>query len=200
MAQRQSGRIILGIAAVLAAAAGAGCETMEKKFVRKSKKPRERPSPVIQFQDYSRGMTPLDRYRKHYMIFDYWNSDLIDALQVSSTNPKRYKRASQDALEELVTMQALLTDEKSAALAPLIDERTKLDRQLQAEAVSGARMSMAVRILESQGREINRNFFWRDVEDALKPQEPLPAADAPVAAGEALAPAEIGTPGDAGTP
>lgn len=190
MERRQAGRHLVWIVTALAVGAGAGCETLEKKFTRKPKGPRPRPTPVIQFQDYSRSMTPLDRYRKHYMIFDYWNSELIDALQGASVNPKRYKRASQDALNELVTMHSLLTEDKAAALGALIQERTVLDRQLQAELIAGSRMALAARTLEMQARKINRNFFWRDVQDALKPQE---AVTAP-------AEAQADTPGDAATP
>ena len=146
-----------------------GCESLQKKLTRKPKQPQARPNPVIQFQDYSRAMTPLDRYRKHYMIFDYWNSELLDAIQSHPLNPKRYRRASSDALGELQALQGLLTEELAGRLAPLIEERTELDRRLQRVDASDSQVPFLQRDLEAQTRRFQREFFWRKVEDHLKP-------------------------------
>jgi len=148
----------------------AGCEALQKKLTRKPKHPKAAPTPVIQFQDYSRAMTPLDRYRKHYLIFDYWNSKLLDALQSRPLNPKRYRRASSDALGELQTLHGLLTEELATRLAPLIEDRTELDARLQRGGVSDSQVPPLQRDLEAQTRRFQREFFWRKVQDQLKPQ------------------------------
>ena len=158
---------VVGCALLLA---GTGCESLQRKLTRRSKQPKPLPSPIINFQDYTRTMTPLDRYRKHYMMFDYWNDDLIESLQSSPQNPKRYKLASKEALEELGTLKGLLTEELAPRLDPLIEARARLDRQLQSGTFSLGEASSITRLLEAQTRQLQREFFWRDVQDHLKPQ------------------------------
>ena len=151
-----------------------GCESLQRKFTRKPKHPSPAPSPIIQFQDYTRSMTPLDRYRKHYMIFDYWNGAFIEALQSSPLNQKRLSRASTESLGELRTMQGLLREDKAAQLAPLLEEREAIDRQVQGGGIDALRAAMPLRQLEAQSRQIHRDFFWRDVQDSLKPSSAIP--------------------------
>ena len=61
-------------AALLGAGALSGCEGLREKFIRKPKGPTERPQAIFRFVDYSTLMTPVDRYRKHAMLFDYWSA------------------------------------------------------------------------------------------------------------------------------
>ena len=147
-----------------------GCESLARKITRKPKNPPPAPSPIIQFQDYTRSMTPLDRYRKHYMIFDYWNEEFIETLRSSSMNEKRLARASTEALGELRTLQGLLREDKGASLAPLLQEREAIDRQVQLGVVGTLQATTTLRVLESQSRQMHRDFFWRDVQDHLKEQ------------------------------
>ncbi len=171
-----------------------GCESLQKKITRKPKHAPPAPNPITLFQDYSRAMTPIDRYRKHYLIFDYWNDDLLDSLAEHSPNPKRYRRASSEALDELRQMQLLVTEETAAQFTPFIEEREKLDRQFQSPAFNTSQIQILSRDLEAQKRAIHRQFFWRDVQDHLKPQESTilpnkPEAGNPAAEKPADAPA-----------
>ncbi|MBI3087448.1 MAG: hypothetical protein HYY91_00955 [Candidatus Omnitrophica bacterium] len=168
-------RVIVLVAAALLA--GVGCESLQKKFIRK-RRDMPRPSPIIAFQDYTRAMTPLDRYRKHYMMFDYWNSELVDVLQARDVNPKRVKRASGESLQELKTMQGLLADDIAAQVAPLITEREQIDRRLQRGSSTPSQVGLTARQLEAQTREVHRSLFWRNVEDRLKDGDAPPAGDA----------------------
>ena len=162
-----------------------GCESLQRKLTRKPKHPKALPTPVISFIDYSRAMTPVERYRKHYMMFDYWNAELLGALQQTTPNGKRIKLASAEALAELETMRRLVSDSLGERLVPLLKERANLDRELQRGPVS--RAEVVVRALETQTRRIHREFFWRDVEEQITPQDAAPAA-------------EGGAGADAGTP
>ena len=148
-----------------------GCESLQRKFTRKSKRPQPSTTPIINFEDYTRTMTPLDRYRKHYLMFDYWNSDLLDAFSSSTPNSKRYRRSSTEALGELETLHMLLADDLAAGFTPLIEERRRIDDQLQHDS-SVPQASAICRQLEAQTRQIHRQFFWRDVQDHLKEKEP----------------------------
>ena len=146
----------------------AGCESFQRKFVRKAKQPPPAPTPIIQFQDYSHALTPIDRYRKHYLIFDYWQSELVTALESPPLNPKRLRRASADSFAELQVLQGLLDENTATRMTPLIEERARLNGQLQSEVPSEPQARSLRGALEAQGRQLHRDFFWRDVEDHLK--------------------------------
>ena len=155
-----------------------GCESLQRKLTRKPKHPAAAPGPIINFQDYSRAMTPLDRYRKHYLIFDYWNGELLAGLSAHPLNPKRYKHASSESLAELQTMQNLLSEETAGRMSPVIERRAKLNRQLQSPAFSEAQSAITARDVEQQTLQIHRDFFWRNVEDQLKPPSATSGPDA----------------------
>lgn len=148
--------------------AGTGCESLQKKFIRKPKAPL-RPAPITAFQDYTHASTPLDRYRKHYLMFDYWNSQLLDTLQQPDRmNPKRAERTSGEAVTELQTLQGLLRDDVAAGLTPLIEERRKIHQRLRSHSSAPSQVHLIRRTLESQTRQVRRQFYWRQVEDHLK--------------------------------
>ena len=162
---------------LLAASLGlAGCESVQRKFTRKPKGPVEKPTPIINFQDYTGALTPIDRYRKHYLMYDYWNGELVSALEQPQLNAKRYKHASGESLVELRTLRDLLADGPAGRLSPIIDRRAELDRRLQRGLVNEAQLSLLRRDLEAQAREFQHGFYWRDVEDQLK-LAPAPAAE-----------------------
>ena len=148
----------------------AGCESLQRKFTRKPKHQQSAPTPIINFQDYSRAMTPLERYRKHYLMFDYWNSEFIETLQSNPLNPKRFRRASTESLAALETMKGLLTEGMAVRFEPLIEERAMINRELQSGSISLARANALWRSLEAQTRQIHREFLWRNVESQLKAQ------------------------------
>ena len=151
--------------------AGTGCEGLQKKFVRKPKA-HVRPSPIVTFQDYTRAMTPMDRYRKHYALFDYWNSQLLEALQVQHPgqplNPKRAQKASGESLQELTVLRGLLVDEAAAGVDQVLEERTAIDQQIQRGDYHVSQLAVMRRTLETQTRQIQRELYWRNVEDRLK--------------------------------
>src|SRR3989338_8822774 len=125
-----------------------GCESLQRKLTRK-KKVQPPPAPVTIFQDYSAAMTPLDRYRKHYAIFDYWNAGLLAALEARPLNPKRVKLASTEALGELETMKTLLTEAAAARLDPLVKEQAKIHREAISPGLDAYRSATVARRLEA---------------------------------------------------
>jgi hypothetical protein len=154
-----------------------GCESVQRKFTRKPKGPRAAPTPVINFQDYSQAMTPLERYRKHYLMFDYWNDDLMDSLKARPLNAKRLKLASAESLNELTTLQDLVTEGVKERIVPLIEHRTRMNSQIQSGRLSEPTAGLMWQELDAQSRTIRKDLFWRRIEDQLKPADaPAPAA------------------------
>jgi hypothetical protein len=131
-------------------------------------------------------MTPLDRYRKHYLMFDYWNDDFMDALQAKPLNMKRVKLTSSESLNELTALQGLVTEDLAGQFTPLIEVRAKLNKQVQAGHLSESVAGDIWRELDAQSRTVRRDLFWRNVQDRLKPArtpkpDEAPAAQAPSA-------------------
>ncbi len=145
-----------------------GCESLQRKFTRKKPSPTA-VNPVTVFKDYTDIVTPADRYHKHALMFDYWNGELMEALDATPLNPKRVGRASTESLTELHRLQQLVVDEVAQQLTPLVEERTRLDRQLQLGTMAASQAYAARRTIEAQQRELHRRFHWRQVQDHLKP-------------------------------
>lgn len=162
---------------------GAGCESMQRKFTRRQKGGTEpEVAPIITFEDYARSITPLDLYRKHYLMFEYWNSELQSELEDSAMNPKRIRLASEESLTELQQLQRYLTNEAAVPLAPVLEERRRLDVRLQDRGLTRADAQVLKKTVDAHARLMNGQFFWRVVKDRLKPRE--------VASPSAVAPAE----------
>ena len=136
--------------------------------------------PIIKFQDYTQAMTPIERYQKHYMLFDYWNDELMGGLQSKPINTKQLRAVSKESLAELETLKSLIADDLAASIEPWLETRKRIDRQLRAGNLSETGANGIWRELEQQTRVFQRDFFWRDVQDRLKPQ-PAPAVQEPAA-------------------
>ena len=145
---------------------GSGCETLQQKFVRKSKTTK-RDSPIILFEDYTSTQTPLDRYRKHYAMFDYWNAQLLDELSAREVNTKRVHQASVEALKELQSLKAMLSDELQGTAGQFIRDRGRFDLAIQRGDAASSQRDWLRRDVEAQTRQIHRTLFWRKVEDHL---------------------------------
>ncbi|MBI3325024.1 MAG: hypothetical protein HYZ92_07065 [Candidatus Omnitrophica bacterium] len=144
-----------------------GCESVTRKFTRKPKHAPERPSPVTSFQDYAGSVTPLERYRKHYMLFEYWNAELVDEMRQPMMNGKRARHASHEALQELGSLRELLQPALLPRLEPILEQRRSLDGQLRADALTASQRETTLRLLDEQLRHMHRELYWRKVEDKL---------------------------------
>lgn len=170
-------RLLLAAALLVA---GAGCESMQRKFTRTKTKDEAAPSPVISFEDYNRSVTPLDLYRKHYLMFEYWNSELQNELESRAINPKRLRLASDESLIELGQLQGLLTEEAGVPLTAVIQERRAVDRQLRDANLNPSQAQVIKKTIDAHGRLLNGRFFWRSVKDQLKSRDgAAPAAALP---------------------
>ena len=144
-----------------------GCESLQRKLTRKPKR-QTTINPIIQFEDYAKAVTPLDRYRKHTLLFEYWNDELISTLQQHPWSAKRSRHASAEALAELTTLKGLLTEDVAERLEPLIQERARIHRQFMTGTFSPNQADATGRIFETQQRRFHREFYWRDVEEHLR--------------------------------
>ena len=170
-----AGSLLIGALLTLA-----GCEGLQKKFVRKPK-PHVRETPIVTFQDYTRAMTPLDRYRKHYAIFDYWNAQLLQALAHrkpnESLNLKGVQKASAESLQELQVLHGMLPADVAETVDQIIEARVEIDTQLRQRTHTMSQLVIMRRTLERQTRQMHRDLYWRNVEDRLTIPSPDAGAD-----------------------
>ena len=145
-----------------------GCESLQRKFTRKPKHPPTAPTPIVSFLDYSRATTPIDRYRKHTLMFQYWNAQLLESLTSPTPSQKRIRHASAEALEELRTLRSLLNEDLAPRLDRLLEARAAMDRRLKTTAIHAAQAATVARELESQVKALERDFSWRDVTEFLR--------------------------------
>ncbi len=154
---------------LLSLAAGLyGCESLQRKFSRKPKGPVDRPSPVTRFQDYRQALSPIERYRKHLLVFEYWNAELLDAFKQQPVNPKRVQSLSAESLRELQYLRGLLKEETGRRLDPLLAERAQLDAKLRQGLMLSGESHTIQRQLEVQTRTLSREFSWRQVEHEVQ--------------------------------
>ncbi len=153
-----------------------GCESLQRKFTRIPKHPTSPPTPIVAFRDYEGALTPVERYRKHFLLWSYWNDTLIETLRDPPHNDKRIAYLSGEALEEMAVLQTLLSETVATRLDPLLAWRRTIHQELVRGAVSPSQVDRIVRGFESQKRVLHREFFWKDVVDSL--QGPVaPSAD-----------------------
>jgi hypothetical protein len=176
---------------VAAAVAVSGCsEAWQRKFIRKKKTAAARPDPIITFEDYSKLISPLDRYRKHFLMYQYWNDELMGALKDRTPNPKRVARSSEQSLAELREMRRFLDEAAAEEFSPIIAEREGIDRQLQG-SMSPAQSGLLLSQVERQTRVVRGKWFWRTVEDRVQAPAAEPStAEPPVAEPPAAPPTE----------
>lgn len=144
-----------------------GCEAFVRKFTRKSKKVVLE-EPVIQPQEYPQ--TALSReelYRDYFLFWETWADELLNFLK-EDANAKKQKACANEALDNLIKMQSLLNEEKSAALQQLIEEFSILKNILSENSFNRADLSYLRNKLEKIKAKAHRGFIFSKVKKDMK--------------------------------
>ncbi len=137
-----------------------GCASFKKKFVRKPKD-IEKPTPIMHTKDYTQEYPNILLYKKHYLFWRYWQEELINSL---GSNRKKEFRCARSALDELKTLGNYLIPEGKESLAPYIAELESITKQILSKRLIGSQVSKLKRELEKHKRNVQRSFFYKDVE------------------------------------
>ncbi len=148
-----------------------GCESVQRKFTPKHKKPQPI-APVVEFKAYAPTSSADELYRHHLLLWDFWNGELIGGFGVSE---KKVQHASKETLAELLELQRFLPEPKARQLQRLVDEHRQLDARIQRGYLDDTVEQMLKRRFEFQQRAVRRDFSPRDVKDQLH----LPDQNAP---------------------
>lgn len=141
-----------------------GCTALQRKFVRRSKE-KERPTPVVQMIDYSIGLRSDELYKKHFLFWQSWHTELIDRI---GENLKKRAVCYEHLLSSLKSMRKYLVEEKARELDPFILQIESFGKDVKKERLSPTDVYRIKTVLEKTKRQIDKRFSYRDVKDYLK--------------------------------
>jgi len=152
-----------------------GCSTLpalQRKFIRKKK---HHPPPAVRVttKDYALSLSPEERYRRHFALWDFWHAEMLEGLGDSR---KKTLRAVDEAMAELEALRGLLVPEQGEKMTAHLGRLDQLRRELSKDALSSTAIFRWRSVLEQQQRVIRRELSWKDVQESIHPDawQPTP--------------------------
>jgi len=142
----------------------AGCETLQRKFTRKTK--RKPIKPMFYAEGAEETRPNLELYMMHYTYWRAWHQDLVAR---AGDNAKRDEMASEEIIGHLTDMRKYLVNGKADELGVYIDEIRNLTGQITRGGGSGMRLGYLKRKLDNIRARIARKFYYKKVRKYLKP-------------------------------
>lgn len=158
------------VALILLVGMLAGTETgcsreWKKKFVRKNKKTAESPQPVLVMEsDVNATHPPEVRYQEHFAYWKSWNGELLDSL---GQTRKRDARRLSGVINELQSLQSLLTGPPAEHLRRILVELSDIETALNQSPETGTVLPSLRSRLERIQREVNRDFYYAKIKPWL---------------------------------
>lgn len=142
----------------------AGCAGLQRKFARK-KKQEERIAPVITTYDYSKELRVEELYKKHFLFWKSWQTELIDRMD--GTYKKRTE-CFDFTVSSLVEMKKYLKKPKAEELEKIIVKVKSIDPEVKKVRLSKSQKYRIKQILENTKRQIDKRFSYGHVKDYLE--------------------------------
>jgi len=140
---------------IAACCMASGCESLGKKFVRKSKTPARPVEMVLEPQDYGGRAPSEEMYDQYFLYWKSWQDEFADAL--SGTSRKRQLDTASEALKNLSEMRKLLVEATAKKLDVYIAELETLKNEVGADVYQARSVSYAARA-EKLRRQIMSDF------------------------------------------
>jgi len=143
-----------------------GCAGLQRKFTRKKKK-EEKLAPVITTYDYSKDLRVDKLYKKHFLFWKTWHTELIDKMDFG------YKKRSvcyHHTVENLLEMKKYLAQSKQEELWPIMVKIKSIDSDVKKKRLSKSEMYRMKQLLEKAKRRIDKEFSYSKVKDFLGPE------------------------------
>ena len=158
-------RFFISIFALMLLVSFTGCAALQRKFTRKKKNDGGRVAPVITTYDYSKDLRVDELYKKHFLFWKTWHSELIDRMD---TGHKKRAACFDHAVANLVEMKNYLADPKAQELDPYIEKMANITNDIRDKRLSKSEKYNLKQMLEKTQREINKYFSFSDVKDFLE--------------------------------
>ncbi len=144
----------------------AGCESIARKFTRKSKNAPRPVEMVLVPEEYKPGANKEETYRQYYLYWGTWQDELINALTQNASLKKRVDCA-QEALKNLVGMKMMLVPDAQKNFDREISRMNDLLADIKSDAY-GASNSRNVRVAEKIKSSVHLGFVYPKIKNYLK--------------------------------
>ena len=158
-------RFFISIFALVLLVSFTGCAALQRKFTRKKKKEEGRIVPVITTYDYSKDLRVEELYKKRFLFWKTWHSELIDRMDAGH---KKRSACFDNALENMIEMRKYLASPKAEELDPYIKKMMSIGKDIEEERLTRSEEYNIRQALEKIKRQINKNFSFSDVEGFLE--------------------------------
>jgi len=142
-----------------------GCESVMRKFTRKTKREPIRP---VFYQEGMEDTRPhYELYMMHYTYWKAWNDELVNN---AGKNFKKDKMAAQGVLDHLADMRKYLIEEKGKELDVYIAQvKWVTDQIIRGGTSTPMRLGNLRQRLGNISSRIARKFYHKDVRDFIIP-------------------------------
>ncbi len=152
---------------ILVMASSVGCESLSRKFIRKSKAEKEPIKMVLSPEEYTGpAMTKEERYRHYFFYWESWHDELIQALTADG-NKKKQRDSADEALKNLAIVRGLLSEERGQALEGHIAALQKIAEEVDNDMYNSDTDNIRSRT-EDLKMQIKKGFSYSDVKDSLR--------------------------------
>ncbi|MFC1509635.1 hypothetical protein ACFL60_08140 [Candidatus Omnitrophota bacterium] len=158
-------KIFISIFIFLLSISFMGCAALQRKFVRKKKEKEEKAMPIITTFDYSKDLRVEELYKKHYLYWQSWQTELIERLDAGH---KKRISCYDYTMKHLLDMEKYLTEPKMSELGVIIREIKDVDIKVKEKNLSKNNKYQIKRLLEKTLRQIQKRFSYGDVKDHLE--------------------------------
>lgn len=160
-------RLIVLCAVILVMVSSAGCESLSRKFIRKSKKDKEQMQMVLSPEEYTGSeMTKEEKYRHYFFYWESWHGELIQSLNENG-NKKKQLDSAEEAVKNLAIVRGLLNAGCQKSLDGYIARMRDLAGEVKSDVYNSNAAGLGIRA-ETLKREIKNGFSWDEVKDSLQ--------------------------------
>ncbi len=144
-----------------------GCETLRKKFTRKSKREPEVEEPVLSPEEYNPEFEKDILYRNYFVYWRSWQDELAAALDAGLSHKKQID-CVYHAVMNVEKMRTFLNQDRQKELDVYIEELRALQEKIIKDNLVGAKMVIVKNKLRINRRNILHNFMYSKVKDDLR--------------------------------
>lgn len=140
-----------------------GCAGLQRKFSRRKKKDEDKIMPIVTTLDYSKELRADELYKKHFLFWKAWQTELIDRIE-DGTYKKR--RSCYDyTISSLLEMKKYLTGTKARELGVFISRLKTIDKEVGKKRLMKSKKHRMKQLLENTKRQIDKQFSYSNVKD-----------------------------------
>ncbi|TAN60654.1 hypothetical protein EPN16_04850 [bacterium] len=145
-----------------------GCQSFARKFIRKPKGEPKKEEPIFQPQEYPERPQDIGQLYKDYFLFwESWADEMISYLS-KDANFKKQKECAEQALDNLIKMQSLLSETKANSLGPLVSELAGVKEEIFSGSLNSSSFSVLRNKVERIKSRVRREFIYKKIQNDFR--------------------------------